>query len=221
MSGQTTQKQQYMISVYESEESDETLIFTFVPKGLPYETENTGVLMPRSQFIVSVREEPGGLTYEWPESSDDPGAAVDEIQEEIAVRMKDRKDWIDRVTDLVNLVEEWARELNWSTRFVEKKLDDMRIGKHRVPALVMQEDTCRVLLEPVGRATPGTEGVVDLYLMPAYDDIASLFYYENRWNLHCMFPGTESVAEVRDAKALPLSKQALEKVLLEMKQNAT
>ena len=35
-----------------------------------------------------------------------------------------------------------------------------------------------ILLEPVA---PGTEGVVDLYLMPGYDDIASLYHYSNRW----------------------------------------
>jgi hypothetical protein len=84
----------------------------------------------------------------------------------------------------------------------------------------MQEDTGRVLLEPVGRSAPGAEGVVDLYLMPAYDDIASLYYCGDRWNLHYMFPGTKPVATVREAEALPLSKEALEKVLAEMRQNA-
>ena len=72
----------------------------------------------------------------------------------------------------------------------------------------------------MGRSAPGAEGVVDLYLMPAYDDIASLYYYGDRWNLHYMFPGTKPAATVREAEALPLSKEALEKVLAEMRQNA-
>ena len=84
----------------------------------------------------------------------------------------------------------------------------------------MQEETCRVLLEPIGRRTPGTEGLVDLYLMPAYDDIASFFFYDNQWHLHYMFPATESAGDVRETEGLPLSKEALEKVLSEMRQNA-
>jgi hypothetical protein len=103
---------------------------------------------------------------------------------------------------------------------VEKKLEDTWIGEHRVPALLMQEETCRVILEPVGRSTPGAEGVVDLYLMPAYDDIATLYYYGNQWNLHYAFPGTRTVATVREADATPLSKQALEKVLAELRKHA-
>jgi hypothetical protein len=146
--------------------------------------------------------------------------AKQESEEEIAERMKAREEWIHRVTSLVDQVESWAREMNWSTRRIEKKLDDSWIGKHTVPALLMQEDTCRVLLEPVGRSAPGVDGVVDLYLMPAYDDIASLYYYENRWNLHYKFPETKPVATVREAEGIPLSKEALANVLSQMKQHA-
>ena len=65
------------------------------------------------------------------------------------------------------------------------------------------------------------DGVVDLYLMPAYDDIASLYYYGDRWNVHYMFPGTRPGVTVREAEAMPLSKETLEKVLAEMRQSAT
>ena len=33
---------------------------------------------------------------------------------------------------------------------------------YQAPALLLQKETARVLLEPVGRAAPGAEGVVDL-----------------------------------------------------------
>ena len=168
MSEQTAQKQRYMVSAYELEEASGALIFTFVPKGLPQERGLGGTPKRVPQFIVAVRQAAGELTFDWSGSPDDPGAAREEIQAEITARMKDREIWIDRVTSLVGQVEQWAGEMGWSTRRVEKRLDDARIGKHRVPALLMQQDTCRVLLEPVGRSTPGAEGVVDLYLMPAY-----------------------------------------------------
>ena len=82
--------------------------------------------------------------------------------------------WISRVNLLVDEVERWARDEGWSTRRIEKRLEDAWIGPHRVPALLMQEELCRGLLEPLGLSAHGSEGVVDLYLMPAYDDIAEL-----------------------------------------------
>ena len=217
MSEQTVQDQPYMVSVYESKDAGDTLIFTFVPK----QKRGPGDAPQRPpQFVAAVRQEESGLAFQWSESPDDPGDAREEIQAEISARMNDREIWISRATSLADQVAQWATEMGWSTRRVEKKLDDARIGKHVVPAILMQEDTCRVLLEPLGRSTLGSEGVVHLYLMPAYDDIAVLYYYGNQWNLHYLFAGTEPVATVREAEATPLSKEALEKVLEEMRQHA-
>jgi len=221
MSELTTEKQRYMVSVYEPEEADGRLIFTFVPKGLQQERGLNGLPKRVPQFIVAVGGGPGGLAFDWSGTPDEPEADREEIQAEIAARMKDRASWIDRVASLVDQVEQWAREMDWSTRRVERKLEDARIGKHRVPALLMQQDTCRALLEPIGRSTSVAEGVVDLYLMPAYDDIASLYYYGNRWNVHYnTFRGSNAVVPVPPAEAMPLSKETLEKVLAAMRQHA-
>jgi hypothetical protein len=220
MSEETAQKQRYIVSVYAPEEPGGPLIFTFAPKDLQQEQGIGGTPKRVPQFIVAVRQEGGELTFDWSRTPDDPGAASVEMQAEVTARMRDRALWIHRVTSLVDQVEQWARGIGWSTRRLDKKLDDVRIGKHRVPALLMQEDTCRVLLEPVGRSAPGAEGVVDLYLMPAYDDIASLYYYGDRWNLHYLFPGAKPVATVREAEARPLSKETLEEVLATMRQHA-
>ena len=62
--------------------------------------------------------------------------------------------------------------------------------------------------------------MVDLYLLPAYDDIATLYYYNRHWNLHYVFPNSKPVASVREADAMPLTKEALERVLAEMRQGA-
>ncbi len=48
------------------------------------------------------------------------------------------------------------------------------------PALLMQEGpSAGLILEPIARSAPGADGVVDLYLLPAYDDIASLYFYND------------------------------------------
>ena len=86
--------------------------------------------------------------------------------------------------------------------------------------MLLQEDTWRILLEPIGRSAPGVEGVVDLYLMPAYDDIASLYFYGGRWNLHYPPWDNPAAATVQEKVGVPLSKEALRRVLEEMKQHA-
>ncbi|HUY90969.1 MAG TPA: hypothetical protein VMV10_19690 [Pirellulales bacterium] len=212
-------QQKYIVSGYEPEAGG-AVVFTFVPKGVQHERGPRGAPRRVPQYIVDVRGTPDRLDFDWGRSPDQPGPATDEIEEEITTRMRERFAWIDRVTELVAAVEQWARELGWATKRVEKKLDDARVGTHRIPALLMQADTCRIILEPVGRSAPGTDGVVDLYLMPAYDDIASIYHYEGRWNLHYVFPGQGPVAIVRDAQALPFSKESLGQVLAEMRQHA-
>jgi hypothetical protein len=131
-----------------------------------------------------------------------------------------RDEWLKRVTDLLVTLRTWAEELECSTRQIEVTLNDSQIGKYQAPALLLQEDAIRILVEPIARSAPGAEGVVDLYLMPAYDDIASLYFYDHGWHLHYMFPGTPTTGTFVDAEARPLTKETLREVLEAMKLNA-
>lgn len=131
-----------------------------------------------------------------------------------------RDEWLARLSNLVHDIESWSQGSGWSTRQIEVALEDSEIGKYQAPALLIQDDAIKILLEPIARSAPGAEGVVDLYLMPAYDDIASLYLYDDGWHLHYMFPGTPDVATIRHAKDKKLTKDSLQEVLEEMKQNA-
>jgi hypothetical protein len=131
-----------------------------------------------------------------------------------------RDEWLRRLATLVEQVRDWADELGWSTRQIEVALEDSQVGKYKAPALLIQEDAIKILLEPIARSAPGANGVVDLYLMPAYDDIASLYLYADGWHIHYMLPGTPSVATIRNADSKPLAKDSLQEVLEEMKKNA-
>jgi len=131
-----------------------------------------------------------------------------------------RDEWLNLLANLTNKVKSWAEELDWSTRQIVKKMKDSRLGAYEAPALLMQKETTRVLLDPVTRFAPGADGVVDLYLMPAYDDIASLYFVDGEWRLHYMFSGTPTVATIRQAEACPISKDAIGRVLNEMSAHA-
>ena len=106
------------------------------------------------------------------------------------------------------------------TRKGKKNLEDSQIGRYKAPALLMQEGVDRILLEPVGRTAPGTEGVVDLYRLPGYDDIAGFYFYEGSWKLHYLFPGDALVPELRETPAKTLSRESLEAVLAVMREHA-
>ena len=56
--------------------------------------------------------------------------------------------------------------------------------------------------------------------MPAYDDIASLYYYANRWNIHYIPPGAPVIDNIREAEAKPLTKDSVKAILDEMSKDA-
>ena len=99
-------------------------------------------------------------------------------------------------------------------------MKDSRIGSYKAPGLLMQEEFLRIILDPIGHSSPGTEGVVDLYLMPAFDDIASLFYYDGEWHVHYGRSQDDAVATIAEAKSKPLTKETLAEILDEMKRHA-
>jgi hypothetical protein len=71
-----------------------------------------------------------------------------------------------------------------------------------------------VLLDPVAYDVPGAEGVVDLYLMPTYDDLASLYFEGGEWSIHYAFPpDPKETHSVVETKTLPLSAGTVNEVL--------
>jgi len=126
---------------------------------------------------------------------------------------KIKAEWLTRLRELMDKVRQWAEDSGWATREIEFTLKDRRIGDHRVPALLMQESAVKLMLEPVGALTPGASGMVDLYQMPAYDDVASFYYSDGQWKLH--WPG-HSAPNEDGVEVLPVTKDAFSRVLTEM-----
>jgi hypothetical protein len=131
-----------------------------------------------------------------------------------------RKEWLERLQDLLNALQQWGQELGWETRFIEKRMTDSELGAYTAPGLLMQRETVKILAEPIARMAPGASGVVDLYLLPGYDDIASLYHTQSGWQLHYAFPDTSAAAAIREAEALPLDQASFVQVLEAMTRNA-
>lgn len=130
-----------------------------------------------------------------------------------------RDEWLGQLSELRNRIENWAKEIDWSTRRIEKHLEDSAIGEYEAPGLLLQKEFTRLLLEPLGWIGPGAEGSAELYEMPAYDNIASLQFHKGKWSLQCTPPGAPAAGDVLSA-AKPLTKKALQRVLEQIKQHA-
>jgi hypothetical protein len=83
-------------------------------------------------------------------------------------------------------------------------------------ALLMQREMVEVILNPVSRFVPGADGAVDLYLMPAYDDIASLYLTDGEWKLHYVFHDASVVTKVPEPEVMTLSEDTVTRVIDEL-----
>ena len=129
--------------------------------------------------------------------------------------MSDERDRFQkRVESLVEQVKGWVEPHEWVTKPYPKRMRDVDRQVFEIPALFLQKGPTRVLLDPVAYDVPGAEGVVDLYLMPTYDDMASLYFEGGRWVIRYAFPTDPmETHSVNETKALALSEDTINLVL--------
>ena len=120
----------------------------------------------------------------------------------------------DLVSALIKQVGTWVEPQEWVTKVYAKKMRDDDRKVFEVPALFLQKGPTRVLLDPVAYDVPVAEGVVDLYLMPTYDDLARLYFENGSWVIHYAFPSDAVAAHtVIETETLPFSAETINKVL--------
>lgn len=123
-------------------------------------------------------------------------------------------EWHERLDALVKDVKGWVEKSGWRTRVISKPMKDSVLGSYRAPVLLMERDAIEVALNPVSRFVPGADGAVDLYLVPAYDDIDSLYFEGGQWMIHYVFRADPMAAHsVDEADALALSEETINRVL--------
>jgi len=126
-----------------------------------------------------------------------------------------------RVKALVQQVREWVEPHEWVTKPYPKKMRDADHQIFEIPALFLQKGPTRVLLDPVAYHVPWAEGVVDLYLMPTYDDMASLYFEKGGWVIHYpLQPEPIETQSGNETKTLALSEKTINHVLDSIAQHA-
>ena len=131
--------------------------------------------------------------------------------------MAEQRDrWRGRMDELVAQVAGWVERNDWVTKPYPKKMRDTDGTVFEVPSLFIQKGPTRLLLDPIAYDAPGTEGVVDLYLMPTYDDTASLDFVDGRWRIHYTFPDRPAMGSKGLPEVMELSETTINRVLDEI-----
>jgi hypothetical protein len=124
------------------------------------------------------------------------------------------REWLGRLDALVDEVRGWAQASGWRTRRIDKTLTERRLGAYQVPVLLMEKDAVEVVLNPVARFVPGADGAVDLYVAPAYDDIASLYFERDHWVVHyANRPDATATKSVIEIEPRPYSEVSIRAIL--------
>ena len=105
-------------------------------------------------------------------------------------------------------------EIKVTTTSTKTGMMDLVLGPSQAPGLLMEQNTIKVASNPVSRFIPGADGAVALYLVPTYNDIASLYFEDGRWMINSVFQA-EPIATPSEfeADALPLSEETMKRVL--------
>ncbi len=122
--------------------------------------------------------------------------------------------WLDCLNGMVASVQEWSGASGWRGRLTRKHIAEKGVGRYEVPVLVLDRDDAQVSLVPITRHVPGADGLVDLFRMPAYDAVASLYLEEGVWFIHYAFSADSAgIRSVIDTERLPLDESSLNRVL--------
>ena len=87
------------------------------------------------------------VSVRWASARGLPEGLRAEFERDVQSRVRLLHVWLGRLAALINDVETWVKALDWSTRRIEKSMEDSQIGRYKAPSLLMQLDTNRVLLE--------------------------------------------------------------------------
>lgn len=198
--------QAYQVALNCQREDPQRVVATFVPQGTP------------RQFIVASDDDGESLT--WVDTSDDPGIVKEELENEFRVRIHLRSTWQQRVDQLLSSIKTWSEAEGWSTKSVPIFLESRFLGPHPTSMLYLQKDRCRLQVEPISPTPQGAEGLVDIYRLPALDDIASIYFYDGAWKIHHLLDDAAHVNNKHEAAAKPFDQRSLAEVLQSMVSHA-
>ena len=125
------------------------------------------------------------------------------------------------ITRLIELFQDALAGTDWSTRGQARKLEDEKGMLFPVPSLYVWRGPTSLFLDPTGSDIPGADGVADLYLLPDYAPVATLYLDAGIWWVHSPYP-TASTPEANPMQwcRVPLSDWSIPELLEVISQDA-
>jgi phytoene dehydrogenase-like protein len=93
-------------------------------------------------------------------------------------------DWKEDANCLIKQVEDWAAELKWVTRRVDKKLNEMLLGEYHLDQLYLHAEGNLYILDPIARFVPGALGAFDLSIQPSFYVTSIYHHMDGVWYIH-------------------------------------
>ncbi len=94
-------------------------------------------------------------------------------------------------------------------------------GVYSVQSLTIFMGPMRLLLDPTGYNLPGCDGAIDLYLLPPYDPVATLYLEHGEWFIHSPYPtAQESIARPTEWGRSALTRESIAILLESIARNA-
>lgn len=130
-------------------------------------------------------------------------------------------DWLDLLKGLVENVKAWAEAAGWGTRLTSRDVNEKGGVRYEVPILVLNRGEAEVSLVPVARKVPSADGLVNFYVMPDFNDVASLYREDGQWFFHYAFhpDPMETISEI-ETERFPLDEASFDRVLKDVAAHA-
>lgn len=118
------------------------------------------------------------------------------------------------VEHVVRQFEAVVAAMNQLDRRDEKRMRDETGDVYSVQSLTIFLGPMRLLLDPNGYDLPGCDGAIDLYLLPPYDPVATLYLEDGKWFLHSPdLTSQESIAHPTSWKRSALTSESIANLL--------
>jgi len=119
-----------------------------------------------------------------------------------------------QVENVVREFEASLADMNRLARRDGKRMRDETGGVYSVPSLTIFLEPMRLLLDPNGYDVPGCDGAIDLYLLPPYDPVATLYLEDGEWFIHSPYStALESIAQPPEWERSALTKKSIATLL--------
>lgn len=82
-----------------------------------------------------------------------------------------RADWLARVETVLEDVQRWSAEQNWSTHRADKTIREDRLGTYLAPTLRIRVPDGEIQVDPVALQVVGADGRIDLEAWPSLNRV--------------------------------------------------